>query len=30
LKIMGFEITHDGLSMVDEPQWWFILISPLL
>jgi hypothetical protein len=21
LKIMGFEITHDGLSMVDEPQW---------
>jgi len=21
LKIMGFEITPDGLSMVDEPQW---------
>lgn len=21
LKIMGFEITHDGLEMVDEPVW---------
>jgi hypothetical protein len=30
LKIMGFEITPNGLQMIDEPVWWFILISPLL
>ncbi|MBT5843231.1 MAG: pyridoxamine 5'-phosphate oxidase family protein, partial [Thaumarchaeota archaeon] len=21
LKVMGFEITNDGLKMIDEPVW---------